>query len=150
MHEGAFPPSSRPCAHLELFKLPSSEAALEGPLFFDNHDLTPSTRSSSSESTSESPSLWMRSRKVGKAGEDELTRGPVGSAEGVAGLSQVGVGCGVACTSVSQGGEQERLDGAPHSRGPCPTQQATLKTATKRTLRSREAPPILLSVTGCY
>lgn len=46
-------------AHLELFKLPSSEVALEeGPLFFDNHDLTPSTRSSSSESTSESPSLW--------------------------------------------------------------------------------------------
>lgn len=57
-HEVTLPPSSRPHAYLELFKLPSSEAALEGPLFFDNHDLTPSTRSSSSESTSESPSLW--------------------------------------------------------------------------------------------
>lgn len=45
------------CTHLLLFRLPSSESALEEPLFLDSHDLTPSTRSSSSESTSESPSL---------------------------------------------------------------------------------------------
>lgn len=71
-HEVAFPPSSRPHAHLELFKLPSSDAALEGPLFFDNHDLTPSTRSSSSESTSESPSLWDEEQKgrQGRGGSD--------------------------------------------------------------------------------
>lgn len=116
MHEGAFPPSSRPRAHLELFKLPSSEAALEGPLFFDNHDLTPSTRSSSSESTSESPSLWMRSRKVGKAGEEELTRGPVGSAEGAAGLSQVGGVRGGMHISESGRRAREVRWGAPFTR----------------------------------
>lgn len=69
----------------------------------------------------------MRSRKVGKAGEEEITHCPAGNAEVVAGLPWVGVGvgCGVACTSVSQG-EQERLDGAHSSQRPGPTQQATL------------------------
>lgn len=43
--------------NLELFKLPSSENALEEPLFLDSQDFTPSTRSSRSESASESPSL---------------------------------------------------------------------------------------------
>lgn len=59
----------RPRAYLELFKLPSSEAALEGPLFLDSHDLTPSARSSSSGVTSESPWLWDEEQKVGKAGK---------------------------------------------------------------------------------
>lgn len=69
----------RPRAYLELFKLPSSEAALEGPLFLDSHDLTPSTRSSSSESTSESPSLWDEEQKGRQGWEEVMTRGPGGS-----------------------------------------------------------------------
>ena len=80
-------------AYLELFKLPSSEAALEGPLFFDNHDLTPSTRSSSSESTSESPSLWDEEQKGRQGWEEGLTRSPGGIAEVAAGVSWAGVGC---------------------------------------------------------
>lgn len=40
---------------LELFGLPSSERFLVELLLLDNQDLTPSTRSSTSESKSESP-----------------------------------------------------------------------------------------------
>lgn len=68
-------------AYLELFKLPSSEAALEGPLFFDSHDLTPSTRSSNSESTSESPSLWDEEQKGRQGWEKVMIHGPGGSTE---------------------------------------------------------------------
>lgn len=50
-------PRAQPCTHLLPFRLPSSESALEEPLFLESQDFTPSTRSSSSESTSESPSL---------------------------------------------------------------------------------------------
>lgn len=49
--------ATQPCTHLLPFRLPSSESALEEPLFLESQDFTPSTRSSSSESTSESPSL---------------------------------------------------------------------------------------------
>lgn len=65
----------------------------------------------------------MRSRRVGKAGEEVVSCCPVGSAAVAASLPWVGAGCRVACASVSRGGEQERLGGA---QGPCPTQQATL------------------------
>lgn len=50
-------PRAQPCTHLLPFRLPSSESALQEPLFLESQDFTPSTRSSSSESTSESPSL---------------------------------------------------------------------------------------------
>lgn len=50
-------PRAQHCTHLLPFRLPSSESALEEPLFLESQDFTPSTRSSSSESTSESPSL---------------------------------------------------------------------------------------------
>lgn len=72
----------RPYAYLELFKLPSSEAALEGPLFFDSHDLTPSTRSSSSESTSESPSLWDEEQKGRQGWEEVMTTVQEGALSG--------------------------------------------------------------------
>ena len=42
---------------LELFRLPSSDRFLAEPLFLDSHDFTPSTRSSTSESEPDSPSL---------------------------------------------------------------------------------------------
>lgn len=42
---------------LELLRLPSSERFLVEPLLLDNQDFTPSTRSSTSESVSESP--WL-------------------------------------------------------------------------------------------
>lgn len=50
-----------------------------------------------------------------------------------------------ACTSVSRSRTGEVRWGAPFMR-PCPAQQATLRTATKRTLKSVEAPPILLEM----
>lgn len=45
---------------LVLFRLPSSDRALVEPLFFDSQDLTPSTRSSTSESVSVSSPLWRK------------------------------------------------------------------------------------------
>lgn len=61
-------------ANLLLFKLPSSETVLEEPLFLESHDFTPSTRSSSSESASESPSL---KQKWGKGMQESVPMFPV-------------------------------------------------------------------------
>lgn len=44
--------------NLALFRLPSSDRVLVEPLFFESQDLTPSTRSSTSESVSVSSPLW--------------------------------------------------------------------------------------------
>lgn len=44
-------------ANLVLFRLPSSDRVLAEPLFFESQDLTPSTRSSTSESVSVSSPL---------------------------------------------------------------------------------------------
>lgn len=75
-------------------------------MFFDNQDLTPSTRSSTSESTSESPSLLGEEHKgrQGWPGEDHL----LASMESKEGAGHIlgGVGVQVACTSVSQGEEK--------------------------------------------
>ena len=60
-------PCAQPCTHLLPFRLPSSESALEEPLFLESQDFTPSTRSSSSESTSESPSLPEEQVGVGES-----------------------------------------------------------------------------------
>lgn len=139
----------RPHAHLELFKLPSSEAALEGPLFLDNHDLTPSTRSSSSESTSESPSLWDEEQKGRQGWEEVITWWPRRQhRSGTASLSWVGVGCRAACASVSQR-EQEKSDGgAHHPQGPCPAQQAALCDSHRGDPEEHGGTSTPLSVTG--
>lgn len=101
-----FPHNTRPPTHLELFKLPSSEAALDNPLFFDNQDLTPSTRSSSSESTSESPSLsGGESRKVGKVGWEVSPGCSGGRAAGGQGHKRAGAGG----MHVVRWGENEKL-----------------------------------------
>lgn len=62
--------SSCLCTYLELLRLPSSERFLAEPLLLDNQDFTPSTRSSTSESVSESPWLVSSQRKQGR---DEMT-----------------------------------------------------------------------------
>lgn len=48
-------PSSYISTDLELLRLPSSERFFAEPLFLESQDFTPSTRSSNSESESESP-----------------------------------------------------------------------------------------------
>lgn len=48
-------PSSYFSTDLELLRLPSSERFFAEPLFLESQDFTPSTRSSNSESESESP-----------------------------------------------------------------------------------------------
>lgn len=84
----------------------------------------------------------MRSRKVGETREEGLSRSPVGSAEGTTVWPGVGGQDGV---HISESGSRTgRLDGVPHSRGPCPAQQATRRTATKRTPRSMEDLPFYL------
>lgn len=64
---------------LELLRLPSSERFFAEPLFLDSQDFTPSTRSSNSESVSESP--WLaRSSKTRREKSPKWTAGETGEA----------------------------------------------------------------------